>query len=87
MDVELGGAIRKVEEVEINLAGECIDKFLRLRISVDITKPLKKIVVLEQMKKEIEEEGEEGSNIEDIPMLVYYERLFIFLLWANWQSI
>lgn len=40
-----------------------------MRISVDITKPLKKIIVLED---------EKGNKTEDIPMLVYYERLHDF---------
>lgn len=48
---ELGEAIGRVEEVEIGAAGECICKFLQMRISVYITKPLKKIVVLERMEK------------------------------------
>lgn len=45
-----------------------------MRISIDITKPLKKIKILEeQMEKE--REDEERNTGEDIPMLVYYERL------------
>lgn len=47
MAVELGKVIGKVEEVETDTAGECFGQFLRLRISVDITKPLKKIIELE----------------------------------------
>ena len=74
---ELGGGIRRVKEVEADAAGECTRNFLRMRISVDITKPLKKIVVMEQMEKE-EEESEEGNKKEDIPMLVHYERLHDF---------
>lgn len=71
---ELETAIGKVEEVETNSSGECIGKFLRMRISVDITKLLKKVVVLEHMEKEVDD-GANGSKAEDIPMLVYYERL------------
>lgn len=74
---ELGATIRKVEEVETNSSGECIGKFLRMRISVDITKLLKKVVVLGHMEKEVDD-GANGSKVEDIPMLVYYERLLDF---------
>lgn len=65
MKPALGEAIGKVEEVETDAAGECFGQFLRLRISVDITRPLKKILELEQ----------EGQAEEDIPMQVMYERL------------
>lgn len=57
---ELAGAIGKVEEVETDAAGECIGKFLRMRISMDITKPLKNIVVLEQVQEQ--EEGEDSTK-------------------------
>ncbi|KAL9440757.1 hypothetical protein AB3S75_019429 [Citrus x aurantiifolia] len=62
---ELGAVIGKVEEIETDAAGECFGEFLRLRISVDITKPLKKIIELEQ----------EGDDEDDIPMRVMYEQL------------
>lgn len=65
MATALGEAIEKVEEVETDATGECFGQFLRLRISVDITRPLKKILELEQ----------EGQAEEDIPMRVMYERL------------
>ena len=52
MAVELGEVIGKVEEVDTDATGECFKQFLRMRISVDITKPLKKLIELEQ-------EGEE----------------------------
>ena len=73
----MGEAIGRVKEAETDAAGECIGNFLRMRISVDITKPLKKIVVLEQMEKK-KEESEEGNKKEDIPMLMHYERLHDF---------
>lgn len=44
---EIGGEIGKVEEVGTNTSGECFGKYARLRISVDITKPLIKILELE----------------------------------------
>ena len=60
---ELGGIIRKVEEVETYENGDCFGEFARLRISINITQPLKKILFLKQ----------EGET--DIPMPVVYERL------------
>ncbi|KAL9411051.1 hypothetical protein AB3S75_044765 [Citrus x aurantiifolia] len=65
MVVELGEVIGKVEEVDTNATGQCFGQFLRMRISVDITTPLKKLIELEQ----------EGEEEEDIPMRVMYERL------------
>ncbi|KAL9422785.1 hypothetical protein AB3S75_034961 [Citrus x aurantiifolia] len=62
---ELGAEIGKVEEIETDAAGECFGEFFTLRILVDITKPLKKIIELEQ----------EGDDEDDIPMRVMYERL------------
>ena len=44
MATVLGEVVGKVEEVETDAAGECIEQFLRMRISVDVTKPLKKII-------------------------------------------
>ena len=46
--VELGEAIGTVEEVTTDEAGECVGNIARLRINVDITKPLKKIIVLRE---------------------------------------
>lgn len=60
---ELGARVRRVEDIGTNAHGECFGEFVRIRVSVDITKPLKKLIVLKQ-------EGEE-----DIPMPVVYERL------------
>ena len=63
---ELGAVVGKVEEVESDDNGECIGKYVRARILVDITKPLKKIIFLEQ----------DGEN--KIPIPVLYERLLDF---------
>lgn len=60
---ELGGKIKIVEEVETDEYGECIGEFVRIRISIDITQPLEKILFLKQ----------EGDA--DILMPVVYERL------------
>ena len=59
----LGAIIGTVEEVETGENGECIGEYARVRIKVDISKPLKKIIFLEP-------EGEEK-----IPMPNRYERL------------
>ncbi|KAK9178425.1 hypothetical protein WN943_027615 [Citrus x changshan-huyou] len=60
---KLGEKIGRVEEVETDEEGECIGPFAQVRISVDITKPLRRILILKQ-------EGDE-----DIVMLIKYERL------------
>ncbi|XP_015382712.1 uncharacterized protein LOC107175623 [Citrus sinensis] len=63
---KLGEKIGDVEEVETDDDEECIGLYARLRISVNVTKPLKKILFLE----------EEGKK--KIPMAVLYERLLDF---------
>ena len=60
---KFGETIGRVEEVETDEEGECIGPFTWVRISVDITKPLRRILILKH-------EGEE-----DIVMLIKYERL------------
>ncbi|KAH9735378.1 hypothetical protein KPL71_017712 [Citrus sinensis] len=62
----LGGKIGIVEEVETDDNGDCFGEFARIRISVNITQPLERILFLKQ-------EGEP-----DIPMPVVYERLTDF---------
>ena len=58
-----GAIIGSVEEVETNEDGECIGEIARVRIRVDVTKPLKKIIFLESEREE------------NVPMPVTYERL------------
>ncbi|KAH9657474.1 putative reverse transcriptase/RNA-dependent DNA polymerase [Citrus sinensis] len=60
---ELGSRVGKVEDIGTDAQRECFGEYMHIRVSVNITKPLKKIIVLKQ-------EGEE-----DIPMLAVYERL------------
>lgn len=48
----MGKKIGKVEEMEIDELKECIGPFIRVRISVDITKPLKKVLLLEVENRE-----------------------------------
>lgn len=43
---ELGEAIGRVEEVATDITGACFGKYIRLHISVDITKPLIKALYL-----------------------------------------
>ena len=59
---KLGERIGIVEDIEADEAGECIGQFARVRISVNIIQPLKKVVYLQQ-------DGEK------IPMLDLYEKL------------
>ncbi|KAL9438498.1 hypothetical protein AB3S75_024216 [Citrus x aurantiifolia] len=86
--VELGEAIGTVEEVTTDEAGECVGNIARLRIKVDITKPLKKMIVLNEENDEkesnIEEEEMEGESKNigehdrmgvEVHMPVVYERL------------
>lgn len=59
----MGKKIGKVEEMEIDELRECIGPFIRVRILVDITKPLKKVLLLEM------------ENEEEILIPVLYEKL------------
>lgn len=60
---ELGSRVGKVEDIGMDAQGECFGEFVRIRVSVNITKPLKKLIVLKQ------------EDDEDIPLPVVYERL------------
>ena len=62
---EVGKKIGKVEEIDTNEAGECIGQFARVRISINVTQPLKKVVFVQV----------DGNKI---PMLVLYEKLLDF---------
>ncbi|KAL9425867.1 hypothetical protein AB3S75_032771 [Citrus x aurantiifolia] len=62
---EIGGEIGTVEEVGTNASGECFGKYARLRISIDITKPLIKILELndeEDVEGECAVEKESGRE-------------------------
>lgn len=59
---QLGEKIGTVMEVETDEAGDCIGQYARVRISIDISQPLKKLVFLQQ---------EEAT----IPMPILYEKL------------
>ncbi|KAL9455154.1 hypothetical protein AB3S75_010543 [Citrus x aurantiifolia] len=78
---ELGESIGRDEEVATDVTGACFGKYARLRISIDITKPLIKVLHLRQededaMDREEQEESEDSVNKEkEIPMSVRYERL------------
>ncbi|KAH9670684.1 CCHC-type domain-containing protein [Citrus sinensis] len=60
---KLGKKIGDVEEIETDDDGECIGLYARLRISVNVTRPLKKILFIEEEDKK------------KIPMAMVYERL------------
>ena len=59
---EVGKKIGKVEEIDTDEAGECIGQFARVRISINVTQPLKKVVFVQV----------DGTKI---PMPVLYEKL------------
>ncbi|KAH9658870.1 CCHC-type domain-containing protein [Citrus sinensis] len=59
---KFGEKIGDVEEIETDDDGECIGLYARLRISVNVTQPLKKILFIEEDKKKT-------------PMAVVYKRL------------
>ena len=61
---KLGGLLGEVLEVETDDKGECIGLYARVRVSIDITKPLQKMVFLE-----LEDEDDE------VELPVLYERL------------
>lgn len=71
--VKLGWVIGKVELVDTDTVGACFGQFLRLRISIDITKLLKKLIELEQ----------KGDDEEDILLHVMYERLPDFYFYCG----
>lgn len=59
----MGDEINSVEEVDTDEDGNCIGEIVRLRISVDITKPLQKMLEVET--------NEDGN----IPIPILYESL------------
>ncbi|KAH9647987.1 hypothetical protein KPL70_025411 [Citrus sinensis] len=63
---DLGRKIGSVEEVQTDDNGDCIGEYARIRVSINITQPLERILFLKQ----------EGET--DIPMPVVYERLLDF---------
>lgn len=63
---EIGGFVGRVEEVDIDRAGDCMGQVIRLRITMNITQPLKKILFIE---------SKDGKNV---PFAVEYEKLLDF---------
>lgn len=62
----IGELIGKVEEVDTDRISDCLGQVIRLRISIDITQSLKKILFIE---------SEDGKNV---PVAVEYEKLLDF---------
>ncbi|TXG63243.1 hypothetical protein EZV62_010237 [Acer yangbiense] len=60
----LGEMIGEVKEVDIGLAGDCVGKFMRIRVRIDIDKPLRRCLHMDVM----------GDGVETT-MLLRYERL------------
>lgn len=63
---EMGSRVGKVEDTRMDAQGECFGEFMRIRVLMNITKPLKKLIVLKQ-------EGEEGIPM---PVLICIYLLF-----------
>ena len=62
---EIGGAIRKVEEVETDANGNVMGQIIRLRVSVDITKPLKKVIMVEPLEEQEDTQGEGQEKMQE----------------------
>ncbi|KAL5773580.1 hypothetical protein ACOSQ2_013504 [Xanthoceras sorbifolium] len=60
----LGGLIGEVQDVDLDASGDCFGKFLRVRVFVDVNKPLKRLIRVDLA----------GSGEVTI-MLLRYERL------------
>ena len=63
--IEIGEAVGRVKKVETNENRNCIWQIIRLRVSVDITKPLIKIFYVK----------EEDNHEEKIPITIQYKTL------------
>ncbi|TXG70892.1 hypothetical protein EZV62_005827 [Acer yangbiense] len=63
----LGEMLGEVVEVEGGMAGECVGKFMRVRVNIDISKPIRRCLRVDIM----------GDGVETI-MLLRYERLSNF---------
>lgn len=83
---EIGGAIGKVEEVETDANGDVMGQIIRLRVSVDITKPLKKVIMVEPLEEQEDTQGEGQEKMQgeigkeegQIPVTVQYEKFSEF---------
>lgn len=60
---QLGCKIGRVKEIDLGATGNCLGKFIRVRVEVDITKPLEKGILVD-----IDEQ-------EAIPLILRYERM------------
>ncbi|KAJ4713043.1 Zinc knuckle CX2CX4HX4C [Melia azedarach] len=60
----LGAQIGNVEDIDRGINGDCLGRFLHLRINIDITKPLKRCLRV-QLR----------DNVEVVTLLIQYERL------------
>lgn len=87
---EIGGPIGRVEEVETDANGDVMGHIIRLKVSVDITKPLKKVIMVEPLEEQKDTQGEGQEKIQEdmqgeigkeegqIPVTVQYEKLSEF---------
>lgn len=84
---EISGTIGKVEEVGTDANGEVMGQIIQTRVSVEITKPLTKVTMLEAIKEQNETQeykqinmhedtqGETAKEKEQIPITVQYKKL------------
>ncbi|KAL5780466.1 hypothetical protein ACOSQ2_011203 [Xanthoceras sorbifolium] len=62
--LQLGSKVGKVKDIDTGASGDCMGKFLRIRVSIDISKPLKRGIRVSLDDSE-----------ETIMLLIRYERL------------
>ncbi|KAL5753227.1 hypothetical protein ACOSQ2_023734 [Xanthoceras sorbifolium] len=60
----LGERIGKVKDIDVGASGDCFGKFLRVKVSIDVTKPLKRVLRVKL----------DGSKAEKM-LLLKYERM------------
>ncbi|KAL5792215.1 hypothetical protein ACOSP7_000809 [Xanthoceras sorbifolium] len=62
--LQLGSKVGKVKDIDTGASGDCMGKFLRIRVNIDISKPLKRGIRVSLDDSE-----------ETIMLLIRYERL------------
>ncbi|KAL5789808.1 hypothetical protein ACOSQ2_004696 [Xanthoceras sorbifolium] len=60
----LGSQIGTIREVDAGASGDCLGKYIRVRVEIDIGKPLQRFLKVNL-----------GSSAKDVVMLLRYERL------------
>ncbi|KAL5768079.1 hypothetical protein ACOSP7_014658 [Xanthoceras sorbifolium] len=60
----LGQSIGRVKDIDVGASGDCFSKFLRIRVSINTSKPLKRVLCVKLDRMETEK-----------TLLLKYERL------------